>query len=84
MNKKKISNLFRKYTNLIFVISIIVLGIIFNSSYDAYKQKENDSFQKLISNIYLKNLQSQRLTALILDKRILNILLNQEIILKKF
>ena len=54
MNKKKISILFRKYTNLIFLISIIVLGIIFNSSYDAYKQKENDSFQKLISNIYLK------------------------------
>ena len=54
MNKKKISSLFRKYTNLIFLISIVILGIIFNSSYDTYIQKENDAFQKLISNIYLK------------------------------
>ena len=54
MNKKKISSLFRKYTNLIFLVSIISTGIIFNSFYSAYKKKENDAFQKLISNIYLK------------------------------
>ena len=54
MNKKKISSLFRKYTNLIFLVSIVSTGIIFNSFYSAYKKKENDAFQKLISNIYLK------------------------------
>ena len=54
MNKKKISSLFRKYTNLIFLVSIISTGIIFNSFYSAYKKNENDAFQKLISNIYLK------------------------------
>ena len=54
MNKKKISSLFRKYTNLIFLVSIISTGIIFNSFYSAYKKKENDAFQKLITNIYLK------------------------------
>ena len=54
MNKKKISSFFRKYTNLIFLVSIISTGIIFNSFYSAYKKKENDAFQKLISNIYLK------------------------------
>ena len=54
MNKKKISSLFRKYTNLIFLISIVSTGIIFNSFYSNYKKSENDAFQKLISNIYLK------------------------------
>ena len=54
MNKKKISSLFRKYTNLIFLVSIVSTGIIFNSFYSNYKKKENDAFQKLISNIYLK------------------------------
>ena len=54
MNKKKISSLFRKYTNLIFLILIVSAGIIFNSFYSNYKKSENDAFQKLISNIYLK------------------------------
>ena len=54
MNKKKISSLFRKYTNLIFLVSIVSTGIIFNSLYSNYKKSENDAFQKLISNIYLK------------------------------
>ena len=54
MNKKKISSLFRKYTNLIFLVSIVSAGIIFNSFYSNYKKSENDAFQKLISNIYLK------------------------------
>ena len=54
MNKKKISSLFRKYTNLIFLVSIVSTGIIFNSFYSNYKKSENDAFQKLISNIYLK------------------------------
>ena len=54
MNKKKISSLFRKYTNLIFLVLIVSAGIIFNSFYSNYKKSENDAFQKLISNIYLK------------------------------
>ena len=54
MNKKKISSLFRKYTNLIFLILVVSAGIIFNSFYSNYKKSENDAFQKLISNIYLK------------------------------
>ena len=54
MNKKKISSLFTKYTNLIFLILIVSAGIIFNSFYSNYKKSENDAFQKLISNIYLK------------------------------
>ena len=54
MNKKKISSLFRKYTNLIFLVSIVSTGIIFNSFYNNYKKSENDAFQKLISNIYLR------------------------------
>ena len=54
MNKKKISSLFRKYANLIFLVLIVSAGIIFNSFYSNYKKSENDAFQKLISNIYLK------------------------------
>ena len=54
MNKKKISSFFRKYTNLIFLVLIVSAGIIFNSFYSNYKKSENDAFQKLISNIYLK------------------------------